>query len=49
MALAVALLVFLAIVVLVVGLWWVVQGERSVRARLKRPATASAVAAPVHR
>jgi len=43
MELVVALLVFLAIVVLVVGLWWVAQAERSVRARLKRPATASAV------
>jgi len=40
MALAIALLVFLAIVVLVVGLWWVGQAERSVRARLKRPAAA---------
>jgi tight adherence protein B len=40
MALAIALLVFLAIVVLVVGLWWVAQAERSVRARLKRPAAA---------
>jgi tight adherence protein B len=37
MALAIALLVFLAIVVLVVGMWWVAQAERSVRARLKRP------------
>jgi tight adherence protein B len=43
MALVVALLVFVAIVVLVVGLWWVVQAERSVRARLARPATSSAV------
>ena len=37
MALTIALLIFLAIVVLVVGLWWVAQAERSVRARLKRP------------
>jgi len=37
MALTIALLVFIAIVVLVVGLWWVAQAERSVRARLKRP------------
>jgi tight adherence protein B len=36
MALTIALLIFLAIVVLVVGLWWVAQAERSVRARLKR-------------
>jgi tight adherence protein B len=40
MALAIALLVFLAIVILVIGLWWVGQAERSVRARLKRPAAA---------
>ena len=37
MALTIALLVFIAIVVLVVGLWWGAQAERSVRARLKRP------------
>ena len=37
MALTIALLIFLAIVILVVGLWWVAQAERSVRARLKRP------------
>ena len=37
MALTIALLVFLAIVILVVGLWWVAQAERSVRVRLKRP------------
>jgi tight adherence protein B len=41
MALAIALLIFLAIVILVVGLWWVAQGERSVRARLKRPGPTS--------
>ena len=40
MALVIALLVFLAIVVLVVGLWWVAQAERSVRARLKGPSAA---------
>ena len=38
MPLAIAALIFLAIVVLVVGVWWVAQTERSVRARLKRPA-----------
>jgi tight adherence protein B len=38
MPLTIALLVFLSIVVLVVGVWWVLQAERSVRARLKRPA-----------
>ena len=37
MALAIAALVFLAIVVLVVGIWWVGQAERAVRARLKLP------------
>ena len=37
MALTIALLVFVAVVVLVVGGWWVTQAERSVRARLKRP------------
>lgn len=36
MPLAIALLVFLAIVVLVVGVWWVGQAERTVRARIKR-------------
>jgi tight adherence protein B len=40
MPLTIALLVFLAIVVLVVGVWWVAQAERSVRARLKRPVAA---------
>ena len=40
MPLAIALLVFLAIVVLVVGVWWVGQAQRTVRARLKRPAVA---------
>jgi tight adherence protein B len=40
MALTIALLVFLAIAILVVGLWWVAQAERSVRARLKRPGPA---------
>jgi tight adherence protein B len=40
MALAIALLVFLAIVVLFVGLWWVGQAERSVRTRLKRTGAA---------
>ena len=40
MALAIAGLIFLAIVVLVVGLWWVAQAERTVRARLKRPGPA---------
>lgn len=40
MALAIALLVFLAIMVLVVGLWWVAQAERSVRTRLKRAGAA---------
>jgi tight adherence protein B len=40
MALAIALLVFLAIVVLFVGLWWVPQSERSVRTRLKRAGAA---------
>lgn len=43
MALAIAALVFLAIVVLVVGIWWVGQAERAVRARLKRPASGTAV------
>lgn len=38
MALAIAVLVFLFIVVLVVGLWWIAQAGRSVRARLRRPA-----------
>jgi tight adherence protein B len=37
MALTIAFLIFIAIVVLIVGLWWVAQAERSVRARLKRP------------
>ena len=41
MALTIAFLIFLAIVILVVGLWWVAQGERSVRARLKRPGPTS--------
>lgn len=36
MALTIAFLIFLAIVVLVVGVWWVAQAEQSVRARLKR-------------
>jgi tight adherence protein B len=36
MALTIAFLIFIAIVVLIVGLWWVAQAERSVRARLKR-------------
>jgi tight adherence protein B len=40
MALTIAGLIFLAIVVLVVGLWWVAQAERAVRARLKRPGPA---------
>jgi tight adherence protein B len=40
MALTIALLVFLAIVILVVGLWWVAQAERSVKARLRRPGPA---------
>lgn len=40
MPLAIALLVFAAIVVLVVGLWWVAQAERSVRDRLKRDGAA---------
>jgi tight adherence protein B len=40
MALAIALLIFLAIVVLIVGLWWVAQAERAVRARIKRPVPA---------
>jgi len=40
MALAIALLVFLAIVVLFVGLWWAAQAERSVRTRLKRAGAA---------
>ena len=38
MPLAIAALIFLAIVVLVVGVWWVAQAERTVRARIKRPA-----------
>lgn len=38
MPLAIAALIFLAIVVLVVGVWWVAQAERAVRARIKRPA-----------
>jgi tight adherence protein B len=42
MALAIALLVFLAIMILVVGVWWVSQAERSVRSRLKRPTAAGA-------
>jgi tight adherence protein B len=37
MALTIALLIFLAIVVLIVGVWWVSQAERAVRARIKRP------------
>ena len=37
MALAIAFLIFLAIVVLIVGVWWVAQAERSMKARLKRP------------
>jgi tight adherence protein B len=41
MALAIAFLIFLAIVVLIVGVWWVAQGERAVRARIKRPSPAS--------
>ena len=40
MALAIAVLVFLAIVILIVGFWWVGQAERAVRARVKRPAAA---------
>jgi tight adherence protein B len=44
MALAIAFLVFLAIMVLIVGLWWVGQAQRSVRARLKRPAAAGSAA-----
>ena len=40
MALTIALLVFLGIVILVVGLWWVAQAERSVKARLRRPGPA---------
>ena len=44
MALAIAGLVFLAIMVLIVGLWWVGQAQRSVRARLKRPAAAGSAA-----
>jgi tight adherence protein B len=40
MALAIAFLVFLAIVVLVVGLWWVAQAGRSVETRLKRAGAA---------
>jgi len=39
MALTIAFLVFLAIVILVVGLWWAAQAERSVRARLRRAGT----------
>ena len=35
MALLIALLVFIAIMLLGVGLWWVAQGERSVSTRLK--------------
>ena len=37
MALAIAFLIFLAIVVLIVGVWWVAQAERTMKARLKRP------------
>jgi tight adherence protein B len=37
MALTIAFLIFLAIVVLIVGVWWVAQAERAVRARIKRP------------
>lgn len=40
MALTIALLVFLAIVVLVVGLWWAAQSGRSVRTRLERAGAA---------
>lgn len=40
MALTIASLIFVAIVVLVVGLWWVAQAERTVRGRLKRPGPA---------
>ena len=36
MPLAAALLVFLFFVVLVVGIWWVSQAQRTVRERLKR-------------
>ncbi len=39
MALVIAFLVFLVIVILVVGLWWATQAERTVRGRLKRAAT----------
>jgi tight adherence protein B len=37
MILAIAALVFLCVVILVVGFWWVAQTNRSVRARLSRP------------
>ena len=37
MPLAIAFLVFLGMMVLVVGVWWVLQSERAVRVRLNRP------------
>ena len=49
MALTIAFLVFLAIMVLIVGVWWVGQAERSVRARLKRPAAAGGPAVQILR
>jgi tight adherence protein B len=41
MALSIALLVFLFFVILVVGIWWASQADRTVRERLKRSGTAS--------
>ncbi len=40
MPLAIAFLIFLIVVVLIVGLWWVAQADRTVRTRLKRPGLA---------
>jgi tight adherence protein B len=44
MALAIAFLIFLAIMVLIIGVWWVAQGERAMRARIKRPGPVSGLA-----
>jgi tight adherence protein B len=44
MALAIAFLIFLAIMVLIIGVWWVAQGERAMRARIRRPGPASGLA-----
>jgi tight adherence protein B len=44
MALAIAFLIFLAIMVLIIGVWWVAQGERAMRARIRRPSPVSGLA-----